>query len=244
MTLHIPYAAGAAAGAPWPLSGTVVGALLNHRVDWQGLGAAADATPYKGRANAPVLQVKPRNTLRVDSGAGVHVHVPAGEPAVAVGASLAIVIGATACRVSAAQALGHVAGYTLAADICVPHPGPQEHYRPAVRHRARDGFCPLGPRIVPASAIPKPDALEIDVAIDGKPGHRAGTGERVRSVAQLIADVSAFMTLHAGDVLLLGTPPGAPRVAAGQKVVIALPAIGLLRLSFVPEPDGPAGAAA
>jgi len=54
-------------------------------------------------------------------------------------------------------------------------------------------------------------------------------------VAQLIADVSAFMTLHAGDVLLLGAPPGAPRIAAGQKVVIALPPIGVLRIAFVAE---------
>jgi 5-oxopent-3-ene-1,2,5-tricarboxylate decarboxylase / 2-hydroxyhepta-2,4-diene-1,7-dioate isomerase len=223
---------------PWALSGTVVGALLNHRVDWQGLGAAAEAPPYKGRAKAPVLQVKPRNTLVADDGRGVTVEVPAGVDALEVGATLAIVIGEPACRVAVSDALRHVAGYTLAADIRIAHGGPNQHdrhYRPAVRHRARDGFCPLGPRIVPAWAITKPDELIIDVAVDGRPGHRAGTGERVRGVAQLIADVSAFMTLHAGDLLLLGAPPGAPKVSAGQKVVIALAPIGLLRITLVAE---------
>lgn len=220
----------ALAGGPWRLSGTVVGALLNHRADWQALGARAEAPPYKGRARAPVLQVKPRNTLVGD---GARVGVLAGVPALQVDATLAIVIARPACRVAAADALAFVAGYSLAADIHVPDDGAQAHYRPAVRLRARDGFCPIGPRIVPAAAIAAPDGLAIDVAVDDRRVQQASTGERVRDVATLIADVSAFMTLHAGDVLLLGAAPGGPRVAPGQAVSLSLPAIGTLHFELV-----------
>jgi 5-oxopent-3-ene-1,2,5-tricarboxylate decarboxylase/2-hydroxyhepta-2,4-diene-1,7-dioate isomerase len=220
------------------LSGTVVGALLNHRVDWQALGAAAEAPPYKGRAKAPVLQVKPRNTLVGD---GARIGVPAGVAELEVGATLAIVIGRTARRVGAAAARGCIGGYTLAADISVPidpnEPvlGAQAHYRPAVRYRARDGFCPIGPAVVPAAAVAAPDALTIDIAVDGRAAQRAGTGERVRDVATLVADVSAFMTLYPGDVLLLGAAPGAPRVRRGQQVVVSMPPVGVLRFSLVEE---------
>ena len=210
----------------------MVGALLNHRAEWQALGVAAEAPPYKGRARAPVLQVKPRNTLVGD---GARVEVPAGVAALDVGATLAALIGATARRVSAADALHCVAGYTLAADLHVPHAGAQAHYRPSVRQRARDGFCPIGPRIVPACALGAPDALVIDVVVDGQRVQQAGTGERVRDLVTLIADISEFMTLHPGDVLLLGPAPGAPRVAAGQRVTLTLPLIGALRFELVAE---------
>lgn len=227
------------AGGPWRLSGTVVGALLNHQAEWGALGAAADAAPYKGRARAPVLQVKPRNTL---VGQGARVEVPAGVPALEVGATLAIVIGTTACRLTRSEALRCVAGYTLAADLSAPAQASHAHhahYRPAVRQRARDGFCPIGPCVVPATAIDTPDGLVVDVAVDGRTVQHAGTGERVRDVATLIADVSAFMTLHPGDLLLLGASPGAPLVGPGREVSISLPQIGTLRFILVPE-AGPA----
>lgn len=214
----------------WSLSGTVVGALLNHEGDWAALGAAADAPPYKGRARAPVLQVKPRNTLVGD---GARVGVPPGEALLEIGATLAVVIGRTAARVTAAQAMQHVAGYTLAADLRVPVDGPQAHYRPAVRQRARDGFCPIGPRIVAASAIATPDALGIEVRVAGRPVQHAPTHGRVRPVAQLIADISQFMTLRAGDIVLLGTAPGAPRAAAGSDVSLVCAGIGSLRFALV-----------
>ncbi len=139
-TLNVP---------PWRLSGTVIGTLLNDPASLAAMGDAVNAPPYKAPPKAPVLYVKPRNTLM---GAP---SLPEGVEALEVGASLGIVIGRTARKVAAAQALAHVAGWTLVVDLCVPH---TEVYRPSVRLRALDGSCLLGPCVVPRAAIDDPDA--------------------------------------------------------------------------------------
>lgn len=214
---------------PWRLTGVVVGALLNHAPALAALGAAVNEPPHKAPPHHPVLQVKPRNTL---AGDGAAVEVPAGVDALEAGASLGIVIGRSACRVAAAHALDHVAGYTIACDLRVPHPG---HYRPAVRDRARDGFCPMGPRVVAASMVRDPDRLAVRTLVDGVVVHATDTAERIRGVARLVADVSDFMTLQPGDLLLLGPSHGAPRVRAGQTVAIEIEGLGVLRHRLVAE---------
>lgn len=215
--------------APWRLSGTVVGVLLNHGPALAALGEAVHAAPYKAPPKAPVLYVKPRNT---QVGEGARVVVPAGVPELEVGAALGLVIGRAACRVSAQEALAHVAGLVIVADLSVPH---ASFYRPAVRLKARDGFCPIGPRVWPLAAAPAVDRLAVRVAVDGRPVHESSTGERVRGAAQLLADVSAFMTLAPGDVLMTGVAAGAPRVAAGHAVDVAIEGLGALSFELVAQ---------
>lgn len=215
--------------APWRLSGQVVGVLLNHRPALAALGDAVQAAPYKAPPRAPVLYLKPRNT-QVPHGSTVR--VPADAPALEVGANLGLVIGRTACQVAPADALAHVAGLVLVADLSVPH---ASFYRPSVRHKARDGFCPLGPQVWPLQAVAAVDDLHLQVAVDGQVVHHASTGDRVRAAAALLADVSAFMTLSPGDVLLLGTAAGAPLVAAGHGVRISAPGLGDLSFQLQAE---------
>ncbi len=215
--------------APWALSGTVLGVLMNHRPALAALGDAVHQPPYKAPPKAPVLYAKPRNTWVASGG---EVPVPADAPELVFGATLAAVIGRAACRVAAADALDHVAGWLLVGDVFVPH---EVFYRPALRWRVRDGFCPLGAAVVPRSAVPAPDALTLTVTVDGRVVHEAGTGDRVRDVATLIADVSAFMTLNPGDVLMTGVAHGAPRVRAGQAVRVTAPGLAPLAAGFVAE---------
>ncbi len=229
--------------APWRLSGQVYGVLLNHRPALAALGDAVHAAPYKAPPQAPVLYLKPRNT-QVGSGSAVVVPADASVdvsgdasvdvPALEVGAAVGLVIGRGATAVPAAQALDHVAGLTLVADLSVPH---RSFYRPSVRLKARDGFCPLGPQVWPLTAALRQqlDALALTVAVDGQVVQRCDTGQRVRSAAQLLADVSAFMTLSPGDVLLLGVAAGAPLVAAGHVVSITAEGLGTLEFSLVAE---------
>ncbi|MEM5369297.1 fumarylacetoacetate hydrolase family protein [Paraburkholderia azotifigens] len=213
-TVGVWLATGAACRPP--VSGAVYGTLLNDRAALEALGDAVHAAPYKAPPQAPVLYVKPRNTF---AGHRANVVVPDDDEGVQIGGSLGIVIGRTACRVSAENALEHVAGYTIVADLCVPH---ESVYRPSVRFRARDGFCVIGPAIVARRHVADPDALPITVSIEGQVPFNAGTSTSIRNVARLIADVTDFMTLSPGDVLTMGVPHGAPIAHAGNAVSVAI----------------------
>jgi len=216
--------------APWRLSGVVYGVLLNHRAALAALGDALENPPYKAAPRAPVMYIKPRNTL---AGPGDAVIVPPDVPALEAGAALGVVIGRTACRVSEARALDCVAGYTIVNDVSIPH---DSYYRPSLRYKVRDGFCPIGPRVVPAGAIGDPAGVALRTFVDGVLVHTAGTTDLVRPVARLLADVTEFMTLSPGDLLMLGVAPGAPRVRAGQTVAIEVDGIGCLQNAFVAAP--------
>lgn len=212
---------------PYRLSGTVVGALLNHAPQLAALGDAMHQAPYKAPPVAPVLAIRPRNTLEQDGAASV---VPAGVAALEIGASLGIVIGRAACRVPLESALDFVTGYTIVSDLGVPVPS---HYRPSVRLKARDGFCVIASHVVRAADLRWPDALGVTVRIDGAVRYAGNTGERVRGVAQLIADVSEFMTLQAGDLVLLGAVAPAPMARAGERIEIEIEGLGCLRHSLI-----------
>ena len=219
----------AGAGFEPPPIATAYGTLLNHRDALAALGNAVHQPPYKAPPKTPVLYIKPRHCL---AGQGAAVEVPADAPALEVGAQLGIVIGRTACRVREADALAHVAGYTVCSDLSVPHPS---YYRPSLRYKARDGFLPLGPWIVAARHVPQPDALEVVVQLDGQEAQRYSTAGMQRGVAQLIAEVSAFMTLAPGDLLMLGAGPAAPVARAGQTVRITIDGVGTLEHRLVAE---------
>lgn len=218
--------------APFRLSGLVVGALLNHAPAVAALDNAVNRPPHKAPPSAPVLAIKPRNTL---ASHGATVKVPHGTAALEIGASLGIVIGRTTCRVARADALRQVAGYVIVNDVSVPI---TSHYRPSVRFKARDGFCVFGPQVVAAGSVSAPDALAVRVSVNGERVHSTDTSNRVRAVAQLIADVSDFMTLQPGDVLMLGVSAGAPLACAGDSVVIGIDGLGELKCRLMAEGDG------
>jgi len=210
-----------------PVSGAVYGTLLNDRAALEALGEAMHAAPYKAPPNAPILYLKPRNTL---AGHRARVVVPDNALGVEVGASLGIVIGRHAARISANRAAEYIAGYTLVGDLSVPH---ASVYRPSVRFRARDGFCVVGPAVVAARHIATPDHLGIKVLVNGKEIFTASTASTVRTVTQLLADVTDFMTLSAGDVLTLGVPHGSPVAHAGDTATLSIDGLPPLTVSFI-----------
>lgn len=203
------------------MGSTVYGTLLNHREALAALGDQVNAAPYKASPKAPILYIKPRNTW---AQSGDSVVVPSDAHALEMGASLGLVIGRTACKVRAPDALAHVAGYVVVNDISVPH---TSFYRPSMRFKCRDGFCPMG-AFVARDAIPHPDALAVTITIDGVLVQQTDTGGRVRSAAQLLSDVTEFMTLHPGDILSIGVAAHAPLAHAGQRVSIAIEGVGQL----------------
>jgi len=116
-------------------------------------------------------------------------------------------------------------------DISVPH---ASFYRPSIRFKCRDGFCPLG-AFVPREAVANPDALAVTVVVDGVMVRQTDTGDRVRSAAHLLVDVTEFMTLHPGDILSMGVSAHAPLAQAGQRVTITIAGVGELTNTLVSE---------
>ena len=213
--------------APFRLSGAVYGVLLNHESALAELGPRVAQPPYNAPPQAPILYIKPRNTLAAQ---GSQVEIPAGAKELEVGACLGLVIGRPACNLRVAEALDYVAGYLMVNDVSVPH---DVFYRPSVRLKACDGFCPLGPAVVARASIADPDALTIRTYVDGVLVQEASTAALARSVARLLTDVTEFMTLAPGDVLAVGAARPSPRVRAGQRVDIAADGLGTLSTRFV-----------
>jgi 5-oxopent-3-ene-1,2,5-tricarboxylate decarboxylase / 2-hydroxyhepta-2,4-diene-1,7-dioate isomerase len=207
---------------PYRLSGIVYGALLNHRSALAAVEQVAHQAPYKAPPRAPVLYIKPRNTL---ASHGDVVTVPERVDELEVGGCLGVVLGQAACRLSADTALDAVAGYVIVTDISIPH---ASFYRPSIPSKCRDGFCPIGPRVTERSAVGDPDALGIRIWVDGELRQSANTRDLVRRVGQLLADVTDFMTLSAGDVLAVGTAWPVPRARAGQTVAVEVDGLGRL----------------
>jgi 5-oxopent-3-ene-1,2,5-tricarboxylate decarboxylase / 2-hydroxyhepta-2,4-diene-1,7-dioate isomerase len=223
-----PVAVEALAWEP-PTAGTVYGTLLNFKGALAALGDAVGKPPYKAPPKGPVLYIKPVNTW---IGFGAPIPVPDGAPELEIGASLGVVIGRMACRVTAAEAMDHIAGYTIVNDVSVPH---DSYYRPSIRFKCRDGFCPLGPWVISRSRVADPDALTLRVFVDGALRQQNTTANLIRPIARLLEDVTEFMTLSPGDVLMVGVPENAPRARAGQRVAIEIEGVGRLENPLVAE---------
>lgn len=223
-----------------PVQGAVYGVVLNDRASLARLGAAMGEAPYKGEPKAPVLYIKPANTL---VGEGAEVRLPAGADRVEIGATVGIVIGAPAARLDAATALQAVAGYVLVADLSLPH---DSYYRPAIREKCFDGACPMAAAIVPAAparpaglaglAPAELYATTLNIFVDEVPAGERTLADLVRDVPRLLADVTEFMTLRVGDVLLLGVQYQAPQAGAGTRVRIEGGRLGSLSFAIAPSP--------
>jgi 2-keto-4-pentenoate hydratase/2-oxohepta-3-ene-1,7-dioic acid hydratase in catechol pathway len=121
-------------------------------------------------------------------------------------AELAVIIGKTARRVSQAEALDYVFGYTCANDVSARDL--QFGDGQWVRGKSLDTFCPLGPWIVTADEIPDPQTLTITCKLNGQTMQHSHTSKMIFSVAYLISFLSQAFTLLPGDIILTGTPDG------------------------------------
>lgn len=149
---------------------------------------------------------------------------------------LAVVIGRRAQRVKAADAMAHVAGYTVCNDYAV-RDYLENWYRPNLRVKNRDGGTVLGPWFVDAADVPDPHALQLRTLVNGRVVQLGRTDNMVNDIPALIEYLSGFMTLEAGDVILTGTPDGVSNVNAGDEVVTEIDGIGRLVNTLVPDTD-------
>ncbi|MFD2215473.1 fumarylacetoacetate hydrolase family protein [Metabacillus endolithicus] len=205
-----------------PINGTVYGTLLNYKGELEKLGSQLNEAPYKNPPVAPVLYIKPVNTLNRSN---KPIPLPNDTRELQIGAALGIVFNKVTSMVSEQNALDYVLGYTIVNDVSIPH---ESYFRPAIKQKARDGFCPVAPWIVKKEEIANPDNLEIKVFINGELRQQNSTANLVRSVVKLISDVSQFMTFNEGDTLLVGVPENQPLVQNLDHIRIEIEGIGSL----------------
>jgi 2,4-didehydro-3-deoxy-L-rhamnonate hydrolase len=129
---------------------------------------------------------------------------------------LGVVIGAPCRNVDEAEALQYVAGYTVVNDVSDRKFTPNPTRKPRERDKFfdwlhgkwHDTFCPMGPCITSAHAIPDPQNLRVRLAVNGQPKQDGSTSQMIFPVAAIIAFISGFVTLEPGDVISTGTPDG------------------------------------
>ena len=140
---------------------------------------------------------------------------------------LAVIIGKTAKNVARGDAMGVVAGYTVANDYAI-RDYLENWYRPNLRVKNRDGCTVLGPWFVPAAVVADPHALDLRTFVNGKITQSGNTRDLINDVPALIEYLSSFMTLSPGDVILTGTPEGVVNVNPGDEVITEIDGIGRL----------------
>ncbi|MDW3181419.1 fumarylacetoacetate hydrolase family protein [Roseobacter sp.] len=120
---------------------------------------------------------------------------------------LGVVIGTTAKYVSKETALDHVAGYCVVNDVS------ERHFQTQLtgqwtKGKSCDTFGPTGPWLVTRDEVPNPQDLAMSLDVNGKRMQTGTTSTMIFTVAEIIEHLSSLMTLHPGDVITTGTPPG------------------------------------
>jgi 5-oxopent-3-ene-1,2,5-tricarboxylate decarboxylase / 2-hydroxyhepta-2,4-diene-1,7-dioate isomerase len=202
-------------------SGTVYGTLLNFKAEYAAIQPQMNQPPYKAPPQAPVLYVKPANTWSANS---ANVPVPSRVPEVEIGATIAMVIFNKQVR------------YVLMNDLSIPH---SSFFRPPVKFKCLDGFLGIGSQTVETE---KPQDFKLEVRVNGDLVQCLDFSQLVRPASQLLADVSEFMTLRTGDVLMLGCDYLAdgkrPIAKVGDVITInspSHPALGTLSNTLMAE---------
>lgn len=197
---------------------------LNDAAQLKQLEATFNDAPYKKPPTEPVLYYKPRNTWSNDGAEIEWAFDFEGNPvdAMVVGASLGVVIGKETCRVSEAQALDAVAGFTIVGDYSLPE---VTYFRPDIKGKCLDGSAPVGPVVSQLSA---PNTVEVVISVNGDEKSCFNYANLERSVEMLISKISYIMTLQPGEVIAVGFAGDRTPVAPGDKVELSIEGIGTL----------------
>jgi len=126
---------------------------------------------------------------------------------------LGAVIGRDARNVTEADAMKHVAAFCIVDDVS-ERAFQMEHGGTTTKGKSADTFAPIGPYLVTADEVRDPQSLEVWTTVNGQARQRGNTANMIFTVRQLVAYVSRFMSLRAGDIISTGTPAG---VAHGMK---------------------------
>jgi 2,4-diketo-3-deoxy-L-fuconate hydrolase len=196
------------------------------------LAGKSDSKPY--------MFIKLRNTV---IGPGEAIRMPPETSQLDWEIELAAVIGRGGRRIPVTQALDHVAGYAIINDISARDLNVRGDYPfkfDWFQGKCHDTFAPFGPWIVPASAVPDPQALAMELKVNDQVMQKDSTANMIWTVREQIAYLSTIVTIEPGDVIATGTPTGVGMargifLKAGDVVSASIDGIGTLSNSVVAE---------
>ncbi|AXJ90728.1 MULTISPECIES: fumarylacetoacetate hydrolase family protein [Acinetobacter] len=200
------------------LEGNIFGIALNYKCLYQSMQPAFNEKPYVKEPVKPVLFIKTPNTRNHDGGV---VTKPLQELLQA-GPTLGVIIGKSTSRVKESEAANHIAGYVVVNELSLPE---DSYYRPAIKAKCRDGFCALG-AFVAKEQVKNVNELVLRVYVNEQLVQEGTTANWIRTPEQLIEEISEYMTLNEGDILLTGTPLGRPDLHDGDTVTVEIEQIG------------------
>jgi 2-keto-4-pentenoate hydratase/2-oxohepta-3-ene-1,7-dioic acid hydratase in catechol pathway len=147
---------------------------------------------------------------------------------------LAVIIGLGGKSFAEEDAMEHVAFFTLANDLTARSLQGKDRKLgyPWFRAKNMDGFCPLGPALVPAEYLDG-SRVHLTCKVNGELRQEAKTEDMVVSIPKALAYLSDHLTLHPGDIVLMGTPSGVGPLVNGDEVVCHAPSIGTLTTQII-----------
>ena len=170
------------------------------------------------------------------------VHIPRGSVKTDWEVELAFIIGTKAKYVTEANAMAYVAGYAVTNDVS-ERAFQLERSGQWTKGKSCDTFGPIGPWLVTRDEISDPQNLGMWLTVNGEKVQDGSTKTMVYGVAFLVSYLSQFMTLHPGDVISTGTPPGVghgfkpPRyVKHGDVVELGIDGLGTQKQTFINDP--------
>ncbi len=156
---------------------------------------------------------------------------------------LAVIIGTRAKHVTEADALNHVAGYAVTNDVS-ERAYQLERSGQWTKGKSSDNFGQIGPWLVTRDEVADPQGLSMWLTVNGKTYQNGSTRTMVYGVAHLVSYLSQFMTLHPGDVISTGTPPGVGHgqkpphyLKAGDVVELGVQGLGQQRQDVIADPS-------
>jgi 2-keto-4-pentenoate hydratase/2-oxohepta-3-ene-1,7-dioic acid hydratase in catechol pathway len=154
---------------------------------------------------------------------------------------LAVIIGTRAKYVTEADAMAHVAGYAITNDVS-ERAFQTERAGQWTKGKSCDSFGQIGPWLVTRDEVADPQTLDMWLTVNGATMQKGSTRTMVYGVAHLVSYLSQFMTLHPGDVISTGTPPGVgmgmkpPRyLRAGDVVELGIAGLGTQRQEVIAD---------
>ncbi len=207
--------------------GNIFGVALNYKCLYENLRTSFNEKPYINEPIKPVLFIKTPNTRNVDQGQVIKQK----NQILQAGPSLGVVIGKSTSRVSQADATDHIAGYVVINEFSLPE---DTYYRPAIKAKCQDGFCAIGD-VVAKQHVQQVNQLQLSVWVNGELKQQGTTANWIRSPEQLIAEMSDYMILNEGDIILTGTPLGRVDLEDGDEVTIEIEQIGKLTNHIVEQ---------